>query len=219
MPRILVTREFAEPLQRLLVAQGCEVVHVPLVELEATHTPAPDSSPDAVVVTSQAVVRFVPELRSHIQGSRVIAVGMATAEALLAHGVVPNDVGRSGGLEALAYLQLKEGERAWYVGAQNPSPKLAAALDEMGIERWPVYQNTRPAGFEELLRGAEFDGIAFTSGSAVRAFVEVRGVPQCPVFALGSSTAEVAEELGVGVTAIAERASFTKLADVVASGF
>jgi len=219
MPRILVTREFAEPLQGFLVDQGCEVIHVPLVELEATHTPAPDSSPDAVVVTSQAVVRFVPELRSYIQGARVIAVGMATAEALLAHGVVPNDVGRSGGLEALVYLQLEKGERAWYVGAEKPSPKLAAALDEMGLERWPVYHNTRPVGFEGLLGEAKFDGVAFTSGSAVRAFVEVRGVPHCPVFALGSSTAEVAEELGVEVTAIAEKASLMKLAEAIAGQF
>ena len=219
MARILVTREFAEPLRGFLMEHGFEVTHVPLVKLEATHASPPVSVPDAVIVTSQAVARFVPDLSGHIQGARVVSVGVTTADALLLLGVASKHVGVHGGLDALPLLHLQEGERAWYVGAKEPSEKLLAALDEMGLERWAVYQNTRPPRFERSLLEASFDGVAFTSGSAVRAFVEVRGIPDCPVIALGNSTAQVAEALGLKVTAIAERTSLRKLADAVAAQF
>ena len=219
MSRILVTREFAEPLAGLLVARGFDVVHVPLVALEPTHVGPPDSSPTVVVVTSAAVARFVPGLRRYIGGARVVAVGPVTADSLVSVGVEVADVGTQGGLGALARLQLKTGDVAWYVGAEKPSRQLAMALDEQDFQRWPVYRNICPEGSSNEVAVADFDGIAFTSGSAVQAFVEARGVPDCPVIALGHTTGEVATGLGVTVSAIAEHPSLEKLADAVADQF
>jgi len=219
MSRILVTREFAEPLAGMLTARGFEVLHVPLVVLEPTHASPPASSPTAVVVTSKAVARFVPGLRRYIGAARVVAVGSATADSLVSIGVEVGDVGTQGGLDALTRLQQKPGDVAWYVGAEKPSTQFAMALDQQHIARWPVYRNIRPEGPSSELVDLEFDGIAFTSGSAVQAFVADRGIPNCPVFVLGHTTAEVAKGLGVTVSAIADHASLAKLADAVADQF
>ena len=70
MAQVLITREFEQPLADLLVANGHGVVHVPLVELVATGIERPSVAPHAVLVTSQAVARFVPELAGCIGQAR-----------------------------------------------------------------------------------------------------------------------------------------------------
>ena len=73
--KILITRESAEPLSSMLEEHGLETTHVPCVQLLATGLPAPHGPPpDAVLISSAAVARFLPNLAAVIGNARVVAV-------------------------------------------------------------------------------------------------------------------------------------------------
>jgi len=210
-----MTREQAEPLSGLLKARGLDCVHVPLVALEATGFDAPTPPPDSALVTSAAVVRFVPDLVSHLGSARVVAVGQKTAEALIEAGVSVSGVGTSGGVQALDLLGVQAEEYAWYVGAEAPSDALEQAMRDTQMVRWAVYRNHVPRDAERRLLDCEYDVVTFASGSAVRAFVSAVGVPTVPTVVLGHSTRIVADSLGVPVTAVAAAPTMLALAQAV----
>jgi uroporphyrinogen-III synthase len=215
--RVLITREQAEPLAGMFRERGLEWAHVPLVALRATERASPEGRPTVALVTSAAVVRFVPRLAEHLQGARVVAVGQQTATALKRAGVVIESVGTSGGVDALGLLNVKAGDVAWYIGAETPSTGLDAALSLTEIERWPVYCNEAPSGVKERLASVDFDCITFASGSAVRTFVAALGMPSVPVIVLGRSTRVVAESLGLAVAVVASAPTMSALVDAVES--
>ena len=80
---------------------------------------------------------------------------------------------------------------------------------------WHVYENVVPGGVAEMLSAATFDAVSFTSGSAIRAFVDAVGEPQVPVMVLGKSTRKVAANLGVPVTAVADDPTMPALVDAI----
>ena len=212
MARVLITREHASPMDSLLYAVGHDPVHVPLVSLCATGDPMPQRKPNAALVTSKAVVRFVSGLDHLLGGVRVAAVGQATADALTQAGVTVHIVGKGGGVEALAGLQVLSTEVAWFIGAKNPSGLLNAELNRLGVQQWGVYCNSTPASVAATLVQTDFDAVTFASGSAVRAFAAVMGPLDCPVFAIGRSTAAEARAAGFRRVAVALNNSLEALA-------
>ena len=216
MQSVLITSERDEPLASLLREAGFGSVHFPLVRLEATHEPPPAGYPSSVVITSAAVIRFIPDLKQYIGDATVVAVGSATASALRTAGVGVDRVGESGGVEAVSLVRPSELATCWYIGAAQPSAGLVAALTEQGIVRWAVYRNV---GCEPVLAMMHegFDVICFTSGSAVRSYFSSHGVPRQPVVVLGRSTADVAEELGMRVWRVADRPTLKSMVEAISS--
>ena len=212
MAQVLITREFAQPLAGLLVANGHGVVHVPLVELVATGNEKPSVAPDAVLVTSQAVARFVPELAGCIGQARTAVVGQATASALRRVGVHAEYVGSAGGLDALAGLDIGQGECVWFIGAEDPSPKLAERLERLGVHRWSVYVNRVPVDAAKRLTQADYDVVTFTSASAVTAFVDGGGDVSTLAVVIGTTTEAAARSHGFQRVKRAETHALTALA-------
>jgi uroporphyrinogen-III synthase len=220
MMRVLITREAAEPLSTLLRDVGATPIHLPLIELSATGARPPSSVPDAVLVTSAAVVRFVSDLAGTIGQARVVAVGPRTKDALEASGVEVAVVGSQGGLDAVNLASLKPGETAWYVGAEQPSIDLCAALDQAGWIRWPVYRSNAPDGSTiGRVEPDAVDVVTFASGSAVQAYVDRFGTPVAPVAVIGSSTASMAKSLGVSVNVVARTPTMESLVAAVRTLF
>ena len=215
MARILITREHAAPLSALMVDAGLRPVHIPLIRREATAAAVPDLAPDAVLVTSAAVTRFVPDLKRQIGDARVVAVGAATAQALIAARIQPSGVGQAGGIEALDRLAVGPGEVIWYIGAEQPSARLAMALESAKVHRWSVYRTVYRTHNATSLRAADVSVVTFCSGSAVRAYVAAVGVPRCPVVVLGDSTAREADACGIRVAAVAAAPTLASLVDAV----
>jgi uroporphyrinogen-III synthase len=204
MPRrVLITREIAEPLRGLLEAAGLQVVHVPLVVLRSTGSRAPISRPDVAVVSSAAVVRFVPNLAPRLKGVPIAAVGAATAGALEAIGLQATWVGDSGG-EALLGLLPDRSAHLWYIGALQPSIGVRAALDRHAgpVEHWAVYENHTPAGAAEALAevGAT-ELVVLTSPSAASRYAAMSGATAVPAAVIGEATARAAHEAGLHVCA------------------
>ena len=212
---MLITRERAEPLRSMLADQGHDCDHVPLIALRATAFPPPAGAPDAALITSASVSRFVPHLKKILGSAKVVAVGESTATSLSTIGVSVHRVGHGGGLAALELLDELAPTQGWYVGAEEPSEGLGEALKQRSLISWAVYRNEVPGGIEMALRRSNFDAITFTSGSAVHAFVDAVGLPQVPVIVIGQSTRKVAESLGVQVTSSALEPNLASLVRAV----
>jgi uroporphyrinogen-III synthase len=215
MARVLITREHAHPLAAMLKELGHTSVHVPLIELAATNHGPPKTIPKAVLITSQAVARFVPGLAQQIADAKVAVVGEATASALKNLGLESHAIGSQGGLEALRGLLGTVSGPIWYIGAERPSAGLAQALTDAGVERWPVYRNQRPEGYVARLEQATADAVTFASGSAVDAYADALGKPSVRIAVLGESTASRAAAHGFAVDAVAAEPSLRALATAV----
>lgn len=218
MARVLITREFAEPLASAFVDLGHDPVHVPLVSLAATGARPPLGNPSAVLVSSQAVARFVPNLAEHIGAAPVFSVGPATAESLRTIGIEPAHVGSSDGAAALSAMHVPDKSLAWFVGAERPSLSLEKSLEAHKLRRWSVYRNERPQGYAERLVEARTDAVTFTSASAIRAYVDVLGVQDVTVIAIGERTASLATECGFADVRVSPSLELGEMAQMLGGG-
>lgn len=222
--RIVTTRDAPGRLDRELAEAGADVVNVPLIEI----APPSDGGAalaaalaridrfDWLVVTSrhgaERLDRPIPD------GVRTAAVGTATAAALAgATGrpvdLVP-DVQRADALvAAFGRHGTRDGARGRVLLAQadRAEPTLATGLRRLGHEVDVVtayetrLRTPTPAEVDAALAA---DAVAFASGSAAEAWVATIGVRTPPVVgAIGPTTARMAREHGLTVTAVADEHS------------
>ena len=199
--RVAVTRarEQAVELVRELEALGAEVVAAPtiriarLVDLTALRAALTRDPPyDWIVFTSQNAVHAVcdqlPEwdlAPRDVARAAVAAIGPATAEALVRHGVVPDLVPDRFVAEAvvtsLAARGDVRGKTILLPRAREARDALPDGLRVLGavVDVIPVYQTICETGdgsglAAELLAG-RIDLVTFTSSSTVRGFVDLVG--------------------------------------------
>jgi uroporphyrinogen III methyltransferase / synthase len=237
MTSILVTRPAgqAAKLVGLLAAAGFEAIAVPTVAIEPVEPDALRSAlargPDWLVVTSAngaAVLggAAIPD------GTRVAAVGPATAVALSARGVRVDHVPDRYLTVAIAHgLGDLRGRHVLLARAASATRALREALHTRGatVEEVVAYRTVEaPSGARPQLRsalGRPLDGVAFTSGSTVRGFVRLLGgeglesVRQLPAFCIGPVTAAVAGAAGLNVAGIADEHTASGLVTVIARHF
>jgi len=228
--RVAVTRarEQAVELVRELEALGAEVVAAPtiriarLVDLTALRAALTRDPPyDWIVFTSQNAVHAVcdqlPEwdlAPRDVARAAVAAIGPATAEALVRHGVVPDLVPDRFVAEAvvtsLAARGDVRGKTILLPRAREARDALPDGLRVLGavVDVIPVYQTICETGdgsglAAELLAGS-IDLVTFTSSSTVRGFVDLVGRPAAAsgrfaAAVIGPVTAGTARELGITV--------------------
>ncbi len=228
--RVAVTRarEQAVELVRELEALGAEVVAAPtiriarLVDLTALRAALTRDPPyDWIVFTSQNAVHAVcdrlPEwdlAPRDVARAAVAAIGPATAEALVRHGVVPDLVPDRFVAEAvvtsLAARGDVRGKTILLPRAREARDALPDGLRVLGavVDVIPVYQTICETGdgsglAAELLAG-RIDLVTFTSSSTVRGFVDLVGRPAAAsgrfaAAVIGPVTAGTARELGITV--------------------
>lgn len=237
--RVVVTRatQQASGLSERLRELGAEVLEMP-----ATQIARLDLSPlrDAIqriadfqwlVLTSQnAVAIFWEKLLASgrdarsLAGLRISAVGPATAGALLERGitvdVIPERFVAEGLLEIMRARDDVAGTRVLYVTAEGARDVLADGLREIGAEVTVVetYRSIRDgAGANRLSRaieGGKVDLVTFTSGSAVRGYVEAVGSDlalRVPAASIGPQTSEALRAAGVEVKHEAEESTIDGL--------
>ena len=244
--RIAVTRarEQAGELVRELEALGAEVVAAPTIRiapladlgaLRAALTRVPPY--DWIVFTSQNAVQVVcdrlPEwelARRAVARAAVAAIGPATAEALVRHGVVPDLVPERFVAEAVVSALAARGDVR---GKTILVPRARAARDALPdglralgalVDVIPIYETIRESGDGSTL-GAEIlagkiDLVTFTSSSTVRGFVDLvgRAVAVSGRFAaaaIGPITAGTARELGIKVAIEAREYAVPGLVDAI----
>ncbi|WP_336209748.1 bifunctional uroporphyrinogen-III C-methyltransferase/uroporphyrinogen-III synthase [Nonomuraea sp. LPB2021202275-12-8] len=165
-------------------------------------------------------------------GLKVAAVGDATARALVDFGVKP-DLLPSGEQSSEGLVaewppydsMLDPINRVLLPRADISTDTLVAGLTELGWECDDVtaYRTVRaappPAPIREAIKGGGFDAVLFTSSSTVRNLVGIAGKPHnvTVIAVIGPQTARTAEEFGLRVDVMADKASASALAAALAA--
>ncbi|HYS70567.1 MAG TPA: uroporphyrinogen-III C-methyltransferase [Gemmatimonadaceae bacterium] len=243
--RIVVTRatQQAQALTERLRELGAEVIEMPATQIARLDL-APLRSAIAglsryqwLILTSQnAVSIFWEQLLGEgkdaraLAGVKVAAVGPATAGALLEHGitvdVIPKRFVAEGLLEMLRERDNVSGKRVLYVTAEGAREVLPQGLRETGahLDVIEAYRSIPDGeGAERLARAIEsgrLDLATFTSGSAVRGYVDAIGedlAKHVPAVSMGPQTSEALREAGIEVKAEAKESTLDGLVSAVLS--
>jgi uroporphyrinogen III methyltransferase/synthase len=241
--RVVVTRatDQAGSLVRQLAELGAEVLEMPAMRVEPLD-PAPLrraverlSEYQWLMFTSQNAVRlFWDALRAAgrdaraLAGLRLCAVGPATADALAAHGIVPDVTPdrfvAEGILEAMRGRGDVHAARVLYAAAEGARDVLPRGLRAMGaqVEVLPLYRSVPDGEHAEELRAAleegRVDAVTFASASAVRGFVDAVGreaAARAPGVSIGPVTTEAARDAGMRIAGEADEATVPSLAAAV----
>ncbi len=241
--RIVVTRarSQAASLSDRLAAAGASVIEMPATRIEALdRTPlraalARLKDFSWVMFTSQNAVRLFWEgLRAAgldsraLAGSKIAAVGPATAEALLDHGLVVDVAPDRFVAEAL--LDTLRGRRdiaranVLYATAEGARETLQLGLQELSaiVERVNLYRSvpdgTGAAELEQRLVAEGADLVTFTSASSVTNFVDAVGrdaARAAPAASIGAITSQAARAAGLEVVVEATRSTIPGLVDAI----
>jgi uroporphyrinogen-III synthase len=241
---VVVTRERAGELGRLLAAAGADVVHVPLIEVADSDevdlqalSDALEQRPDWIAVTSPAgaerVARHIADTPQPATANQVryAAVGTATAQRL------EQLTGRRVDLVPERQLAV---ELAASFNAANPQPQriVVAQADRAGTV---LADGLRQGGHDvtvvtayrtiirrpseaEVMRIAAADAITFASGSAATSWADALGerasrlLPPL-VVAIGPSTAEAAHKSGLKVTYVSSDHSLAGLINTLTTAW
>jgi uroporphyrinogen III methyltransferase/synthase len=244
--RVVVTRatQQASGLTEKLRDLGAEVIEMPAMQIARL-----DLSPlrDAIaalgdyqwlVFTSRnAVAIFWEQLLASgrdaraLAGLKVSAVGPATAGALLEHGITVDTIPERFVAEALLEIMRARddvaGANVLYVTAEGARDVLPAGLRDVGanVELIHAYESIRDGeGADRLGRAIEagkVDLVTFTSGSAVRGYVEALGADlaaRVPGASIGPQTSEALRAAGIEVRCEAQESTIDGLVSAIIRG-
>ena len=243
--RIVVTRstQQAQALTEKLRDLGADVIEMPATQIARLGlAPLREAITELsryqwLILTSQnAVSIFWEQLLGEgrdaraLAGLKVAAVGPATAGTLLEHGVavdvVPQRFVAEGLLEMMRERDDVASKRILYVTGEGSRDVLPHGLREMGAEVNVIaaYRSIADGhGAERLARAIEagkLDLATFTSGSAVRGYVDAIGedlAAQVPAASIGPQTSDALREAGIEVKAEAKESTLDGLVSAVVS--
>jgi len=232
--RILVTRasQRASSLSDRLRDAGADVVEMPSTRI----SPLDDStlrnairrlsSYQHVLFTSQTAVGFFWDaLRAvsldarALAGLTVTAIGPATADALLSHGIAPDVIPDRFVAEGVvdALRDRVDGARILYPAAEGGRDVLPDGLRAAGatVDVLHIYRS-------EPLKGAftadRVDLVTFTSASTVTGYVDAVGADvsrRAPAATIGPITSEAARAAGIAVAIESPTASIAALVEAI----
>ncbi|MBM4035541.1 MAG: uroporphyrinogen-III C-methyltransferase [Planctomycetes bacterium] len=233
--RIVVTRARAQASELCVRLEelGAEVLEMPAIRIEPPADWAPLDEAiarldayDWVLFTSvNGVDGFFGRLAIAGKDSRalprVAAIGPATAESLVRHGIRPDcQPERFTGAELVAALAAHEalrGKRVLLPRAADVPETVRKGLEEAGAEVHEVDAYRTVVGGQpdaeivSRLMAGEVDFVTFTSSSTVRGFVEAIGRERLAalpasvrLISIGPVTTQTARELGLAIAAEAE---------------
>jgi uroporphyrinogen III methyltransferase/synthase len=245
--RIVVTRarSQAASLRERLIAAGADVIEMPATRVEpADLEPLLNALSRLndfgwLILTSQNAVRvFWDALRAtgadarSLAGVKIAAVGPATADALLEHGLAvdlsPKRFVAEGLLDALRDRRDVKGKRVLYAAAEGARELLQEGLEEIGatVERITLYRSVADgdgaAELRDRLSRGEADLVTFTSASSVKAFVQAVGADaamKAPAASIGPITTDAAREEGLEVAVEASRSTIDGLVEAITEYF
>lgn len=226
--RVLVTRAHPGELALLLAAEGATVVHVPLIGVEQpadggaalqAHLAELDTF-DWLVVTSPAGAERVVDAVAGAPHLRLAAVGTATARVVRdATGrdvLTPTHQLAAALADDLLAAAGTPPQRFLLAFAEQASDVIETALRAAGhdVVRVTAYRTAQQSADPAVLERG--DAVLLASGSAVRSWVDSVGLAAPPlVVAIGPTTASVADDLGLKLSAVAADHSLTGLVEAL----
>jgi uroporphyrinogen-III synthase len=233
--RALVVRSGSHPFPRPESGAGLELVERVSHEVEPVEVDAEDlaARADYVIFTSQVAVARVldGELGASVRrcNGQVVAVGLATADAIRARGLAPAIVAEGSAESVLDALPARlDGLRVLLPRGEDASPLLPGALRFRGadVRAVVVYRKTPnppdPALAAEILENP-FAAFCATSPSAAEWLFDTVGAAAgqalraVPAVALGEATLQCLSARGVAAIVLAEQARFSAAARLLAA--
>ena len=166
-----------------------------------------------------------------LAGVKIAAIGPATAGALLEHGiavdVIPPRFVAESLLDVLRGRDDISGASALYVTAEGAREVLPDGLRELGADVTLIeaYRSVPDGeGAERLARAVEserVDVVTFTSGSAVRGYVDAIGeelAAKVPGASIGPQTSDAMRDAGIEVRYEAKESSIDGLVAAIVRG-
>jgi uroporphyrinogen-III synthase len=216
----------------LIRSLGAEPLCDALLAVESTDA-APKTETDYVVLTSKTGVELAAEAGWSPGDAVVCAIGESTADALRTAGYrvdrVPDTFSSSGLVESLR-AEI-DGATVEVARSDHGSPVLTDGLAEAGadVHETVLYRLVRPPESGESAAAAARGDLAaalFTSSLTVEHFLGAAadqdildaardGLNEAVVGAIGEPTRETAENAGIAVDVVPERAAFDALACAV----
>jgi len=216
----------------LLESLGADPVPDPMLAVEPTDA-VPRGDAGYVVLTSKTGAELVAEAGWDPGTATLCAIGEATAEALESVGydvdLVPAEFSSSGLVAALEGDV--DGARVEVARSDHGSDVLTDGLEAAGayVHETVLYRLVRPDGAgesAELAAEGELDAALFTSSLTVTNFLAaaenrdireeaVAGLDGAVVGTIGEPTRETAEDAGIAVDVVPDRADFETLAATV----
>lgn len=214
--RVVTTRERPGRLDSALASLGADVVHVPLISVEAP-ADADESLDDAlallgdydwIVVTSRHGAARVGEAVASQPQLKLAAVGTRTAAALTALAgrsvdLVPQ---RQSAHDLVAAMAGRSG-RVLVAQADRADTTLVDGLTALGfrVDGVTAYRTAlRTPTWRERAAALDADAVAFASGSAAESWADSIGSATPPVVAaIGPTTAAAAVRKGLKVSHVA----------------
>ena len=221
--------ERATEATELIESLGADPVADPMLAVEPTDS-HPRADADYVILTSKTGVELAAEADWDPNGATVCAIGQSTADALESAGhavdLVPEEYSSAGLVEALT--SDVAGERVEVARSDHGSAVLTEGLEAAGayVHETILYRLIQPdeAGESaELAASGDLGAALFTSSLTVTHFLaaaDARGVRgeaivglnDAVVGAIGDPTRRAAEDAGIAVDVVPERADFETLA-------
>lgn len=244
---IVVTRAAAQAggFVELLEDAGARVLQAPTIAIEPPPSWAPlDRALDQLATFSWAVFTSVNGVAmvnrrlgerglawTGFVGLRVAAIGPATAEALVEHGVQPATVPEEYRAEALVeHLrpQIGPADRVLLPRAAQARELLAQELSRLGaaVVEVPAYTTRRveagAARLREALAAGTVDVVTFTSSSTARNFAELLTAEErqawldgVTIASIGPITAATAAEYGLTTHVMPQQYTIAALASAI----
>lgn len=244
---VLVTRarEQASKLTAALEELGAKCLEVPAIRLREPEDAwrkvdgaiSRIEEYDWILFTSvNGVHRFFDRLHGAKKDARALgkagiaAIGTATAEALGAHGILPDIVPREFRAEGVAEAlrdEIQCGHRILLPRAQEAREVLPEKLREMGavVDVVPVYKTVAAEADGEALAQklahGEIDYVTFTSSSTVTNLLQIIGSADAlrgvAVACIGPVTAETCRKNGIAPKIVAEEYTVEGLVEAMKS--
>jgi uroporphyrinogen-III synthase len=178
---ILVTRPLpqAHALANSIAKFGGDPIVFPAIAIQALNAVAPEPH-DLIIFVSVNAVEHGASLIQRIAGTRIAAIGKATAAALSAANtapdIVPDSSFTSEALLALPELQLAAGQRVLIVRGEGGRETLHKTLTTQGlvVNTLEVYRRVKPATSLDAIAALEQrwaeDGIDAVTATSVETF-------------------------------------------------
>lgn len=226
--RILLPERAPAGVAEALATAGAELVRaafttfedLPLDELEAALGERWDWCVVTSAQTAAALSARDSRLAAQLRGTRVAAIGRATASALVEAGVEADLVAHPGGGAALVEVFPDGPGRVLVPGAENHSPEPSAGLAAKGwdVRSVAVYRTVAVPLPDEVVadwQAAGLDAFVVTAGSVARAAVASCGLPGPKVVAIGEPSAAASRKAGLDVATVAASPDTGGLVDAV----
>ena len=234
--RIVVLRSKIQGAEwvNLLMAQGAEVIHYPLLETRPNDQEKEKITHDLISSVSHIIFTspngvdhffdglFKQRLDSrHLMGKIMVVIGPKTAQTLQKYGIVANHIAKQHDAEGVLtmFSEESEGLTVLWPTSSKARPLIQEVLSSRMVEviRLNLYSPQVPNTQSMTIQDG--DGVVFTSSSTVDHFCERHSLDKVDSFCMGTVTRNLLQDYGAKSIITSQSATLSSLVDCMVAHY